>query len=78
MCFVVSLQDLTLVVDDDVSVVYFLRVSLAFSYGVNSTDTQPDVMGEGQLSGFKLRIYFLCQSWLTDESDLRGGSSEQK
>ena len=62
MCFVVSLQDLTLVVDDDVSVVYFLRISLAFSYGVNSTDTQPDVMGEGQLSGFKLRIYFLVSS----------------
>ena len=78
MCFVVSLQDLTLVVDDDVSVVYFLRVCLTLSHRVKSTNTQPDIIGQGQLSGSKLRIYFLCQSWLTDESDLRGGSSEQK
>ena len=62
MCFVVCLQDLTLVVDDDVSVVYFLRICLALSYSVDSTDTQPDVIGERQLSGFKLRIYFLVSS----------------
>ena len=72
MCLVVSLQDLSLVVDDDVGVVDFLRVSLTLSQGVDSTHTEPDIVGQGQLSVFKLRVYFLCELQLTDESDLRG------
>ena len=74
MCLIVGLLDLALAVDDEVGVVYLLRVSLSLSQGVDSPHTQPDIVVPGQLSGFKLRVYFLCQLWLTEESDLRGGS----
>ena len=60
MGFVISLKDLSFVVDHDVGVSYFLRIFLC--HNVNSTKTQPDVIGHRQVSAFKLRNYFLCEA----------------
>ena len=43
MGFVISIKDLSFVVDHDVGVSYFLRIFLC--HNVNSAKTQPDVIG---------------------------------